>query len=326
MENTPIKQKKSIWASVGNEFSRNWQLYTLLIIPVAYILIFHYYPMLGLQIAFKDYRITMNMWEAPVHPQGMFHHFRTFLNNPRFWEMFNNTIILSLYSLVISAIMPVLLALIVHNVMSKRFKRSLQMVTYAPFFISAVVMVGILSQVLSVRAGFVNNGRVLMGLPRLNFFAIPEAFRHMFVWSDVWQSTGYSAIIYIAALSGVDPQLHEAAKVDGASKFKRLIHVDLPGIMPTFIILLILATGRILDTGHTRVLLFQNALNISHSRVIDTYLFERGLGGGIPGVGGGLMPNYPYAAAIGMTKSLVGLVMILIVNRISRKVTETSLW
>jgi len=316
-------KKKS---AVKVEFSRNWQLYLLLIIPVVYVLVFSYYPMLGLQIAFKDYRIAMNMWEAPIHPRGMFFHFQTFLQNPRFWELFNNTIILSLYSLLVTAIMPVFMALIVHNVMNRKLKKSVQMITYAPYFISSVVMVGMMMVIMHPRTGLINNFMALIGVDRRNFFAIPEAFRHMFVWSDVWQSTGYAAIIYIAALTNVDPQLHEAAKVDGASKWKRLIHVDLPGIAPTFIILLILATGRILDTGHTRVLLFQNPLNISYSRVIDTYLFERGLGMGVPGAGGAGMPNYPYAAAIGMTKSAVGLIMILIVNRISRKVTETSLW
>ncbi|MCL2879885.1 MAG: ABC transporter permease subunit, partial [Treponema sp.] len=195
-----------------------------------------------------------------------------------------------------------------------------------PHFISVVVMVGILMQVLNVRTGFVNNAIAALGFDRVNFIANPDLFTHLYVWSGVWQETGYAAIIYLAALSGIDPQLHEAATVDGAGKFKRMLHVDLPGIMPTFIILTIMQVGKVLDLGYTKAFLFQNTLNISKSQIIDTYLYTMGLGGGIPGASGGSIPDYSYAAAIGMTKSLICLALVVTVNKISAKLTETSLW
>lgn len=311
---------------VAQEFSRNWQLYVLLILPITYVIIFSYIPMLGLQIAFKDFRISQSMWATPINPKGMFYQFERFFSDYKFWEIFENTIILSAYQLVVSAIMPVVLALTLNSLTSRRFTKTVQFITYAPHFISTVVMVGILMQILSVRTGFINNMLALLGFERINFIAKPGAFRHLYVWSGVWQETGYSAILYLAALSGIDPQLHEAATVDGAGKFKRVLHIDLPGIMPTFIILLILQVGKVLDLGHTKTFLFQNPLNISKSQIIDTYLYTIGMGGGVPGSSGGTIPNYSYATAISLTKSVISLVLVLSVNRLSRAVSETSLW
>ena len=312
--------------AVKSELSKNWQLYILLIIPVTYVIIFSYIPMLGLQIAFKNFRISQSMWLAPIHPQGLFYQFRRFISDYKFWEIFRNTIFLSVYQLAVSAVMPIFLALVINSIMGKVFKKTVQFVTYAPHFISMVVMVGILMQVLNVRAGFVNNILFALGFERINFIAKPELFRHLYVWSGVWQETGYSAIIYLAALSGIDPQLHEAATVDGAGKLKRILHVDLPGIMPTFIILTILQLGKVLDLGYTKAFLFQNSLNISKSMIIDTYLYTMGLGGGVPGSSGGTIPDYSYATAISMTKSLISLALVVTVNKISSKISDTSLW
>ena len=308
------------------EIYKNWQLYLLLIVPITYVIVFSYIPMAGLRIAFTNHRVAMGLWEAPIHPQGAFHHFRTFLNNPRFWEMFWNTLILSLYGMVVNAFMPLFLALVINNVFVSKFKKSLQMITYAPHFISAVVMVGILTQIFGVRTGFINNFLFNMGFERIDFFARPGMFRHMFVWSDVWQSNGFRAVIYVAALAGIDPQLHEAAVVDGASRLKRIWHIDIPGIIPTFVLLLVLSAGGILNNGAARVLLFQNPLNIATSRVIDTYIWERGLGLGVPGGAGVPSPQFAYAAAVGMTQSIVGLIMVVTVNKISKKLTQTGLW
>ena len=321
-----LKSSVPFTVAVKTEISRNWQLYVLLIVPVTYVVIFSYIPMLGLQIAFKDFRISQSMWSAPIHPQGAFYQFHRFITDYKFWEIFQNTIILSFYQLVISAIMPIFMALIINNIISKSFKKTVQFITYAPHFISMVVMVGILMQVLNVRTGIVNNALFAMGFERVNFIARPELFRHLYVWSGVWQETGYSAIIYLAALAGIDPQLHEAATVDGAGRLKRIIHIDLPGIMPTFIVLTILQLGKVLDLGYTKAFLFQNSLNISKSMIIDTYLYTMGLGGGVPGTSGGTIPNYSYATAISMTKSIISLALVVIVNKISRKVTDTSLW
>jgi len=323
---TKSKAGKNFSLTVKTELSRNWQLYVLLIIPVAYVIIFSYIPMLGLQIAFKSFRISQSMWSAPINPRGPFYQFIRFVGDYKFWEVFQNTIILSLYQLVVSAIMPLFLALVINNIVNKFFRKTVQFVTYAPHFISMVVMVGILMQILGVRTGFVNNALFALGFDRINFIAKPNLFRHLYVWSGVWQESGYSAIVYLAALAGIDPQLHEAATVDGAGKLKRIIHVDLPGIMPTFIILTILAVGRMLDLGYTKAFLFQNTLNISKSSIIDTYLYTMGLGGGIPGSNSGSIPDYSYATAIGMTKSLISLFLIITVNKISAKLSETSLW
>lgn len=318
--------KKGLSYTIRTELAKNWQLYVLLIIPVAYVIIFSYVPMAGLQIAFKSFRISQSMWFAPINPRGPFYQFVRFVNDYKFWEIFQNTIILSFYQLVVSAVMPIFLALIINSLTSNKFRKTVQFVTYAPHFISMVVMVGILMQVLNVRTGFVNNALSAMGFDRVNFIANPNLFRHLYVWSGVWQETGYSAIIYLAALSGIDPQLHEAATVDGAGKLKRIIHVDLPGIMPTFIILTILQVGKVLDLGFTKAFLFQNTLNINKSQIIDTYLYTMGLGGGVPGAQSGSIPDYSYATAISMTKSLISLALVVTVNKISSKISETSLW
>jgi ABC-type polysaccharide transport system permease subunit len=325
---TEIKKgnsKPPLSYSIKTELAKNWQLYVLLIIPVAYVIIFSYIPMLGLQIAFKSFRISQNMWSAPINPRGPFYQFIRFVGDYKFWEIFQNTIILSFYQLIVSAVMPIFLALVINSLASRAFKKTVQFVTYAPHFISMVVMVGILMQVLNVRTGFVNNGLAALGFERINFIADANLFRHLYVWSGVWQESGYSAIIYLAALSAIDPERHEAATIDGASKFKRIIHIDLPGIMPTFVILTILQVGRVLDLGYTKAFLFQNTLNISKSQIIDTYLYTMGLGGGIPGAGG-TIPDYSYATAISMTKSLISLALVVTVNKISSKLTETSLW
>ena len=321
-----MKTKNSLTYSIKTELIKNWQLYILLIIPVTYIVIFSYIPMLGLQIAFKSFRITQSIWQAPIHPQGVFYHFQRFLDDPRFWLIFENTIILSLYQLVVGAVMPLFLALVIHNVVSRRFKKTVQFITYAPHFISMVVMIGILMQILDFRFGVLNNARFGLGLSRINYIAQEGMFRHLFVWSGVWQNTGYGAIIYLAALSGIDPQLHEAAIVDGAGKLKRMMYIDIPGILPTFIILSILAVGNMLELGFTKAFLLMNPLNIGRSQIIDTFIFTMGLGGGIPGASGASIPDYSYATAIGMTRSILSLVLIVSVNKLSRKVTETSLW
>lgn len=318
--------KRGFGYSIAREMRRNWQLYSLLILPVAYVIVFHYIPMLGLQIAFKDFRISKDMWSTPIHPRGMFYQFEKFFNDYKFWEIFESTIILSAYQLVVSAIMPVILALTVNSLSSRRFRKTVQFVTYAPHFVSTVVMVGILMQILSMRSGFINNTLALLGFERVNFIAKSSAFRHLYVWSGVWQESGYNAIIYLAALSGIDPQLHEAATVDGAGKLKRVWYIDLPGIAPTFIILLILQVGKVLDLGHTKTFLFQNPMNISKSQIIDTYLYTNGMGGGVPGSSGGTIPNYSYATAISLTKSMISLILVLGVNKISKTVSETSLW
>ena len=192
------------------------------------------------------------------------------------------------------------------------------MVTYAPYFISTVVLVGMMIQILATRNGIINNAIAAIGLERVNFLGEPAAFSHIYVWSGVWQTLGFSSIIYIATLAGVPPELHEAAIVDGATIIQRIWHIDLPSIAPTAIVLLILSTGGILEVGFEKAFLLQNPLNLRASEVIQTYVYKTGLLSSIP--------QFSYASAIGLFRAVIGLVLLVSVNQISRKVNESSLW
>jgi ABC-type polysaccharide transport system permease subunit len=213
---------------------------------------------------------------------------------------------------------PIILALALNSVRNKHFKKTVQMMTYAPYFISMVVLVGMLYQFLGPKYGVVNNLLKLIGMKPVLFMGEVKYFRSIFVWSNVWQNSGWASIIYLSALASIDPGLHEAALVDGANRFKRMIHIDLPGIMPTMITLLILNTGHVMTLGFQKVLLMQNATNLAQSQIIETYVYKLGLASAIP--------QYSYATAIGLFNSLINFALILIVNQISKKVSETSLW
>lgn len=294
---------------------RAWQLYVLIAIPIAYLLIFRYYPMLGAQIAFKNYRLTEGIWGSPW---SGFNHFVRFINSYQFLRVLRNTLVLSFYGLLAGFPLPIMLALSLNYLKNDQYRKTVQMVTYAPHFISTVVIVGMILQFLAQRGGLVNNFIELFGGDRVAFMSRPGLFPHIYVWSNVWQHLGYSSIIYIATLAGIDPNLHEAAIVDGANIPQRIWHVDLPGIMPTAVILLILNTGRIMEIGFEKTFLMQNPLNLRTSEVINTYVYKVGLTAPIP--------QFSYAAAIGLFKSFIGLLLLLTVNRISRRVSETSLW
>jgi multiple sugar transport system permease protein/putative aldouronate transport system permease protein len=301
--------------SVSRGFQNSWQLYVLLIIPLAYLILFKYGPMYGAQIAFKDYRITQGIWESPW--AGL-KHFRRFVNSFDFWMLIRNTLALSFYELLAGFPVPIILALSLNYVGKSGFKKTVQMITYAPHFISTVVMVGIILQFLAPRFGLVNLVIQAFGGESINFMGRVRWWRSIFVWSGVWQRAGYGSIIYLAALSSIDPQLHEAAIVDGATKPQRIWHIDLPGIMPTAVILLILNIGRILNIGFEKVLLMQNSLNLPVSEIIDTYVYKIGLAS--PTV------NFAYPTAIGLFRSVISLILLITVNRIAKHVTESSLW
>ncbi|MCR8629968.1 ABC transporter permease [Paenibacillus radicis (ex Xue et al. 2023)] len=292
----------------------NWQLYSLLLIPFVYVIVFHYVPMTGLVIAFKNYNVVQGVFNSKWVGLA---HFQRFFNSYDFWNVLKNTLTLSVYNLVVGFPAPIILALCINYLPSKRFKKLLQMTTYAPHFISIVVIAGIIVQLLS-REGLVNTMIVALGGERINFLGTPEYFKSIYVFSGVWQQAGWGSIIYLAALSGIDPQLHEAARMDGANKLRRIWHIDIPGILPTIVILLIMDVGRIMNIGFQKVLLLQNPLNVSTSEVIDTYVYKVGIISG--------MPNFSYAAAIGLFKSIIGVILIIAVNRIARKVNDTSLW
>lgn len=296
---------------------QNWELYMFLLIPVAFIIIFHYWPMFGVQIAFRKYRIADGIWGSQWVGLAQF---QKFFKSPQFRTVVPNTIWLSLYGLVAGFPLPIVLALALNVLRSKRYKMTVQMITYMPHFISTVVLVGMMIAIFNPRIGLYGIIYQAMsgGKAPRDLMGQASAFRHLYVWSGVWQNMGWSSIIYLAALSAVDTELHEAAQIDGASRFKRVIHVDLPAIMPTAIILLIMNTGNIMSIGFEKAYLMQNNLNKSTSEIISTYVYYIGMTSGTG--------DFSYATAINLFNSVINLALLVIVNTISRKVTETSLW
>lgn len=297
------------------KMKENWELYLLMSIPFLYIIIFHYLPMFGLQIAFKNYSVVKGIfgskWVGLVH-------FNRFFHSYQFVLLLKNTIVLSLYNLLAGFPFPIILAISLNYLKNERFKKATQMVTYAPHFISVVVIAGLITQLFSVRTGFVNNLIELIGGQRVNFLGTPGYFKSIYVWSSVWQEAGWGSIIYLAALAGIDPQLHEAAMMDGASKLRRIWHIDLPGITPTIVILLIMNVGKIMNVGFQKVLLLQNPLNMEASDIIDTYVYTMGIASGLP--------NFSYVTAIGLFKSLISFALIIGANYAAKKLNDTSLW
>lgn len=293
----------------------NWELYLLVLLPVLWIVIFMYVPMYGNIIAFKRFNPAMGIMGSPW--VGL-KNFTRFFNSYKFLQIFWNTLIINIYEVIAAFPIPIMLALLIHYCPSPKYKRITQMVTYAPHFISVVVMVGIIFKLLGPRIGLFNSALRAMGLKEVDFLGAASSFRHVFVWTGVWQGMGWGTIIYLAALAGVDPQLHESATVDGANIWRRMWHIDLPGIAPTVIILLILRIGRMLYVGFEKVFLMQNNLNIATSEVIQTYVYKVGLASS--------NPNFSYAAAIGLFNNVISFVLLILVNRLARKLTETSLW
>ncbi len=312
---TQKKIKTNIWADMWRQMRRSWQLYLLLALPLAWLVIFQYYPMYGAQIAFRDFLPGDKIWDADWVG---FENFRRFFQSVMFSRLMVNTLSLSLYSLAVGFPIPILFALSLNQLRTGLFKQSVQMVSYAPYFISTVVMVGMLLQFLDLRHGPANLALTALGQQPIHFMGDAKLFQSIYVWSGVWQYTGFNTVIYLAVLSTIDPALHEAALVDGANRLQRIWHIDLPGIMPTAITLLILNMGQIINVGFEKVFLMQNPLNTGISEVISTYVYKVGLIGGIT--------NYSYASAIGLFNSLVGLILLVTANQIMKKLTDSSLW
>lgn len=295
------------------KLKRSWELYLLVFLPVLYLIVFKYIPMGGVIIAFKQYNVIDGILNSPWVG---FKHFQTFFESPNFWLLIKNTLLISLYSLVAGFPVPIILALALNEIRNGLFKRSVQMVTYAPHFISTVIMVSIVILMLTPHVGVVERLMGFLGLPATNFMGLPQFFKSIYVWSGVWQDMGYASIIYIAALSGVDPSLYEAARMDGASRLRKIMHIDIPAIIPISIILLILNMGGLLSVGFEKIFLMQNPLNVSASEVISTYVYKVGL----------LGANFSFATAVGLFNSVVNLMLLILVNQIARKTSETSLW
>ncbi len=314
---TLVKHKTGRMETLRTNVRKSWQLYAMLSLPLLWLAIFAYIPMWGAQIAFRNYVPAGGFSGISSAEWIGFDHFVRFFNSYNFWPILRNTLVLNIYSLIAGFPLPIVLALALNYAASRWFRKSVQMVSYAPYFISVVVMVGILFQLLAT-GGMINNLLGLFGIDPIPFMAKPEYWKSIYVWSGIWQTVGFSCIIYLAALAGIDPTLHEAAILDGANKLQRMRDIDLPGIMPVAIILLILNMGSLLSTGFEKVILMQNALNRSTSEVIDSYVYWVGLGSDIP--------QFAYAAAIGLFKSVVGLVLLYSVNLLSRRLQGSSLW
>lgn len=303
-------------SDLPHRIKKNWRLYLFLLVPVAYILIFAYVPMAGLQLAFKRFNAADGIWGSPW--VGV-EQFQRFFSSYQFGRVLKNTLTLSLYGLLAGFPFPILLALILNSLRSDRYRKTAQTITYLPYFISTVVLVGILAQVLNPRVGLVANITLaLSGGEPANLMASPDAFPHLYVWSGVWQAMGYNSIIYIAALSGVDPNLHEAAQIDGANRFQRVLHIDFPAILPTATILLILNAGQLMNVGFEKAYLMQNSMNQSASEVISTYVYKVGLAASVT--------DFSYATAIGLFNSVVNMVLIVLVNFASKRLNGNSLF
>ncbi|MBP3039988.1 sugar ABC transporter permease [Bacillaceae bacterium Marseille-Q3522] len=292
---------------------KNWDLYLLILPVLLYFIIFKYVPMYGIQIAFKDFIAVEGIFGSPWVG---FEHFQRFFDSFYFERLLSNTLLIGLYELAVGFPIPIILALLINEIRNKYFKSFIQTITYAPHFLSVVVVVGMLFILLSPQTGIVNQLIELFGGEPISFMTEPAWFKTIYVFSGVWQNMGWSSIIYLAALSAVDPQLHEAAEIDGASRLQRIWHINLPSIKPTIIIMLILQCGSILGVGFEKVFLMQNNLNMSASDVISTHVYRTGI----------LGAEYSYSAAIGLFESVVNLIILLIVNYTARKVNKVSLW
>ncbi|QEO14470.1 sugar ABC transporter permease [Agromyces intestinalis] len=305
----PPRPAKLTWRTA---LKRDWRLYSLLVLPLVFLLVFRYLPMAGNIIAFRRYRPGGNIfgdeWVG-------FHYFEMFINDPTFWRVFTNTIILGALCLVLIFPLPIILALMLNELRSAKFKRIAQSISYLPHFMSVVIVAGMVLQLVSTR-GTVNQIVDALGGTPIDFIQKPEWFRPIFVSSEVWQTVGWGTILYLAALTTIDPQLYEAARIDGAGRWKQTWHVTLPGIAPTIVVLLILNIGTFLSVSFEKVLLLYNPLNLSSADIIATYLYRVGIGSG----------SFSYATAVGLFEALIGLFLVLSANLISRRVTGASLW
>jgi putative aldouronate transport system permease protein len=291
---------------------RHWQLYLLLLPPAVYLFVFKYYPMYGVQIAFRDFipgqGILQNPWAG-------FKYFDLFFKSPYFGRLLKNTLLLSALQILASFPAPIILAISLNECRNRTVSKSVQMITYMPYFISTVVLVSMMMQIFSPY-GLVNNFLQYLGLGRINVMSASASFRPMYILSGIWQGTGYSAVVYIAALSGISHELYEAATIDGASVFQKVLYIDLPSILPTAVILLILNSGNVLNVGFEKVFLMQNPLNMNISDVISTYVYRIGLESA----------QYSYSTSIGLFNSVVSTAILVCVNSIAKKLSSTSLW
>ena len=305
----PPAATKNSWRRA---LKKDWRLYTFLILPILFLLIFRYLPMAGNVIAFRRFRpggsIFGDEWVG-------LHYVKMFISDPKFWEVFQNTVILGALSLAICFPMPILLALLLNEVRIRWFKRLVQTVSYLPHFMSIVIVAGMIFQIFSVQ-GTINQLISVVGVDPVNFMQDADWFRTIYISSEVWQTVGWGTILYLAALTTIDTQLYESARIDGANRLQQTWHITLVGIRPTMITLLVLNIGTFLAVGFEKVLLIYNPLTYPTADVISTYLYRIGIESS----------NFSYATAIGLFESVIGLVLVLGANEISKRAVGTSLW
>ncbi len=318
---TPVSQTRFIrrehrqFSYIRKQLAANRYLYILFALPFLYYIAFRYLPIYGVLIAFKKIVVFRGLGEIMGAPWVGFLYFKQYLSDPYFWKLARNTVLIRFYGIVWGFPSPIILALMLNELRNDKFKRVIQSITYLPHFISLVVVCGMLISFLSTE-GLINRMLGIFGTTPANFLAKPEWFRVIFVGSDIWQHVGFGTIIYLAALTNIDPQLYEAAAIDGAGRWRQLIHVTFPGLAPTITILFILRLGRIMEVGYQKIILLYNGATYETADVISTYVYRRGL----------IQSDFAYATAVGIFSSLIGLVFVYTANRIARAVGETSLW
>ena len=307
-KNAAPKHKQSFLAGVKESKA----LYLLMLPSVIIFLLFTYYPMYGVIIAFKNFTPADGIFG--IEWVGL-HNFIQYFNSYQFGLTIRNTIVISLYTILVTFPLPIALALMCNQIRAKKFKKFFQVSTYLPHFISTVVMCGMLILFLSPSTGIISKLVGLFGFQLPNLMGSAAAFPHIYVWSEAWQHVGWDSILYIATLSSVDPSLYEAATMDGAGKWKKMLHVDVPALMPTVTIMLILRMGSVMSVGFEKVYLLQNTLNSSTSEIISTYVYKMGL----------ISNQYSLSSAIGLFNNVINLALLLLVNAISKKISDTSL-
>lgn len=304
--------RSSAWRRFQKNVLRNWVLYLFILPSFIYLTVFHYFPIYGIQIAFRNYKPSRGIWESEW--VGL-KYFKSFLTSYNAWTIIRNTLVISLYQMLTFPV-PIILALVLHYTPIMWLKKATQSITYAPHFISTVVLCGIIVAFFS-QTGIVNQiGRLLFGAASIDYMSYSQYWRGLYVGSGIWQNAGYNAIIYIAALAGVSSELHEAAIVDGANRIRRIWHIDLPSIMPTIIILLIMQCGKVMNVGFQKAYLLQNDLNASVSEVISTYVYKMGLNKG----------KYSLSTAVGLFNNVINFTLVILVNKIANKVSGSGLW
>lgn len=306
------KERESFSIRVKKDWKRNRSLYLMVLPVILLYILFHYKPMYGAIIAFQDYNprqgVTGSEWVG-------FDQFIRFFTSPYFGRLVKNTLLLSVYGIIFGFPAPIILALLLNELRARRFKKTVQTITYLPHFISLVVVTGIIKD-FTQSTGLINDIIVMFGGERSSLIQNPALYRTIYIVSDIWQGIGWGSIIYLSALSGVDQQLYEAASIDGAGRWKQLIHVTLPGIAPTIVIMLIMRMGQLLGTGYEKTILLYNEATYETADVIASYIYRVGI----------LERNWSYSTAIGLFNSVINLALLIATNKISRRVSETSLW